>query len=79
MTRALFALVALSLTTPSLAAPALSVAECSARFFAAQRDGSLNGRDWESFRQTLCETAKDTVRSTVRRASELRESAEPSR
>ncbi|MGC5779456.1 hypothetical protein [Methylobacterium sp. NFXW15] len=79
MTRILFALAALSLATPSLAAPTLSVAECSTRFFAAQRDGSLNGRDWESFRQTVCETATDAARSSVRRASELREPTGSSR
>ncbi|WP_171070396.1 hypothetical protein [Methylobacterium terricola] len=51
MTRTLLAVAALSLAASSTVALALPVGECSARFFAPQRDGSLNGRDWESFRQ----------------------------
>lgn len=69
MTRILLALAALSLAASSASA-AMPVAECSARYFAAQRDGSLNGRDWDSFRQSVCDSAKGTP-SSLRRATDL--------
>lgn len=71
MTRTLLAVVALSLAASSTVALALPVGECSARFFAAQRDGSLNGRDWDSFRQAVCGPAVDKARSSVRRTTDL--------
>ncbi|MFH6784926.1 MULTISPECIES: hypothetical protein [Methylobacterium] len=50
MTRSQLAIAALSFVASSTAALAMPVGECSARYFATQRDGSLNGRDWDSFR-----------------------------
>jgi hypothetical protein len=70
MTRILLALAALSLAA-STASAAMPVAECSARYFAAQRDGSLNGRDWDSFRQNVCDSATDRTHSSLHRATDL--------
>jgi hypothetical protein len=67
MTRSLLALAVLSLAASSTAALAIPVGECSARFFAAQRDGSLNGRDWTSFRQGVCGAPVDEARSPAGR------------
>lgn len=71
MTRTLLTLAALSFAASSTVALAVPVGECSARYFAAQRDGSLNGRGWDSFRQDVCGSAADKARSTIRRASDL--------
>ena len=67
MTRSLLAIAALSLVASSTATLAMPVAECSARYFAAPRDGSLNGRDWDSFRQGTCGSAADKAPWSVRR------------
>jgi len=68
MTRSQLAIAALSLVASSTAALAMPVGECSARYFAAQRDGSLNGRDWDSFRKGTCGSAPDKTPWSVSRA-----------
>jgi hypothetical protein len=50
MTRSQLAIATLSFVASSTAALAMPVGECSARYSAAQRDGSLNGRDCYRFR-----------------------------
>ena len=71
MTRGLLALAALYLATSSTATPAMPFPKCSARFLAAQRDGSANRHDWDSFHESVCGSATGTARSSVRRATDL--------
>lgn len=71
MTRTLFVLLALPLALASaVPTSAMSVSECSVRFFAAQKEGNPAGRDWVSFRQGYCGGATGKTSLGVRRASD---------
>lgn len=72
MTRTLLVLSSRSLTAASVPPnSAVTVSECSARFFAAQKNESLNGLDWNSFRENACGTTTGKALPSLRHASGL--------
>ena len=65
MIRPILVITVLALGAAATPAAALTAKDCSVKYQAAKKAGTLNGQTWNDFRKAACGTAPDAASSSV--------------